>query len=116
MSILINNNTRLLVQGITGRDGSFHARQMLDYGTNVVAGVTPGKGGREVEGVPVFNFLSEAVKKTEANTSVIFVPARFSSSAIYEAADAGIKLIVCISEGLPTIELVKITAYLKNKD
>jgi succinyl-CoA synthetase alpha subunit len=116
MSILINNNTRLLVQGITGRDGSFHARQMLDYGTNVVAGVTPGKGGMEVEGVPVFNFLSEAVKKTEANTSVIFVPARFSSSAIYEAADAGIKLIVCISEGLPTIELVKITAYLKNKD
>ncbi|MCK4756165.1 succinate--CoA ligase subunit alpha [candidate division WOR-3 bacterium] len=116
MSILINNNTRLLVQGITGRDGSFHTRQMLDYGTNVVAGVTPGKGGMEVEGVPVFNFLSEAVKKTEANTSVIFVPARFSSSAIYEAADAGIKLIVCISEGLPTIELVKITAYLKNKD
>jgi succinyl-CoA synthetase alpha subunit len=116
MSILINNNTRLLVQGITGRDGSFHTRQMLDYGTNVVAGVTPGKGGMEVEGVPVFNFLSEAVKKTEANTSVIFVPARFSSSAIYEAADAGIKLIVCISEGLPTIELVKITAYLKDKD
>ncbi len=116
MSILINNNTKLLVQGITGRDGSFHTRQMLDYGTNVVAGVTPGKGGMEVEGVPVFNFLSEAVKKTEANTSVIFVPARFSSSAIYEAADAGIKLIVCISEGLPTIELVKITAYLKNKD
>ncbi|TET61580.1 MAG: succinate--CoA ligase subunit alpha [Candidatus Stahlbacteria bacterium] len=116
MSILINNNTRLLVQGITGRDGSFHTRQMLDYGTNVVAGVTPGKGGMEVEGVPVFNSLSEAVKKTEANTSVIFVPARFSSSAIYEAADAGIKLIVCISEGLPTIELVKITAYLKNKD
>ncbi|MCK4672774.1 succinate--CoA ligase subunit alpha [candidate division WOR-3 bacterium] len=116
MSILINNNTRLLVQGITGRDGSFHTRQMLDYGTNVVAGVTPGKGGMEVEGVPVFNFLSEAVKKTEANTSVIFVPARFSSSAIYEAADAGIKLIVCISEGLPTIELVQITAYLKDKD
>ncbi|MBA7632735.1 Succinate--CoA ligase [ADP-forming] subunit alpha [subsurface metagenome] len=116
MSILINNNTRLLVQGITGRDGSFHTRQMLDYGTNVVAGVTPGKGGMEVEGVPVFNSLSEAVKKTEANTSVVFVPARFSSSAIYEAADAGIKLIVCISEGLPTIELVKITAYLKNKD
>ena len=116
MSILINNNTRLLVQGITGREGSFHTRQMLDYGTNVVAGVTPGKGGMEVEGVPVFNSLSEAVKKTEANTSVIFVPARFSSSAIYEAADAGIKLIVCISEGLPTIELVKITAYLKNKD
>lgn len=116
MSILINNNTRLLVQGITGRDGSFHTRQMLDYGTNVVAGVTPGKGGMEVEGVPVFNSLSEAVKKTEANTSVIFVPARFSSSAIYEAADAGIKLIVCISEGLPTIELVKITAYLENKD
>lgn len=116
MSIFINNNTKLLVQGITGRDGSFHTRQMLNYGTKVVAGVTPGKGGMEVEGVPVFNSAADAVKQTEANTSVLFVPARFASSAIYEAIDAGIKLIVCISEGLPTIELVKITAYLKNKD
>ncbi|MBA7518185.1 Succinate--CoA ligase [ADP-forming] subunit alpha [subsurface metagenome] len=116
MSIFINNNTKLLVQGITGRDGSFHTRQMLNYGTKVVAGVTPGKGGMEVEGVPVFNSAADAVKQTAANTSVLFVPARFASSAIYEAIDAGIKLIVCISEGLPTIELVKITAYLKNKD
>lgn len=116
MSIFINNNTKLLVQGITGRDGSFHTRQMLNYGTQVVAGVTPGKGGMEVEGVPVFNSAADAVKQTAANTSVLFVPARFASSAIYEAIDAGIKLIVCISEGLPTIELVKITAYLKNKD
>lgn len=116
MSILVNNDTRLLIQGITGRDGSFHAHQMLNYGTKVVAGVTPGKGGMEVEGVSVFNTVAEAVKKTEANTSVIFVPAKFAISAVYEAIDAGIKLIVCISEGLPTIELVKITAYLENKD
>jgi succinyl-CoA synthetase alpha subunit len=116
MSILVNDNTRVLVQGITGRDGSFHTRQMLNYGTKVVAGVTPGKGGTEVEGVPVFNTLAEAVKKTDANTSILFVPAKFATSAVYEAIDAGIKLIVCVSEGIPTIELVKITAYLKNKD
>jgi len=116
MSILVNNDTKLLVQGITGRDGSFHTRQMLNYGTKVVSGVTPGRGGMEVEGVPVFNSVAEAVKQTAANTSVIFVPAKFASSAIYEAIDAGIKLIVCISEGVPTIELVKITNYLKDKD
>jgi len=116
MSILVNNDTKLVVQGITGRDGSFHTGQMLKYGTKVVAGVTPGKGGQKVEGVPVFNSVAEAVDKTGANTSVIFVPAKFSVSAIYEAVDAGIKLIVCISEGIPTIEMVKITAYLKDKD
>lgn len=115
MSILVNNNTRLAVQGITGRDGSFHTKQMLNYGTKVVAGVTPGKGGSEVEGVPVFNTMARAVEKTAANTSVIFVPAKFTPAAIYEAIDAGIKLIVCISEGIPTIELVKIIAYLKDK-
>jgi len=115
MSILVNQDTRLLVQGITGRDGSFHTRQMLDYGTKVVAGVTPGKGGMEVEGVPVFNSAAEAVRKTGANTSVIFVPAKFAASAIYEAIDAGIDLVVCISEGIPAIELVKITAYAKTK-
>jgi succinyl-CoA synthetase alpha subunit len=109
MSILVNKDTRLVVQGITGRDGSFHTRQMIKYGTRVVAGVTPGKGGMEVEGVPVFNSVNEAVKKTEANASVIFVPAKFATGAIYEAIDAGVKLIVCIAEGLPTIELVKIT-------
>jgi succinyl-CoA synthetase alpha subunit len=116
MSILVDKNTRLVVQGITGRDGSFHTKQMIDYGTKVVAGVTPGKGGMEIEGVPVFNSVDQAVKKTEANTAVIFVPAKFASSAVYEAIDAGVKLIVCIAEGLPTIELVKITAYLENKD
>uniref|UniRef100_A0A7V0Z6M6 Succinate--CoA ligase [ADP-forming] subunit alpha n=1 Tax=candidate division WOR-3 bacterium TaxID=2052148 RepID=A0A7V0Z6M6_UNCW3 len=115
MSILINKNTRLVVQGITGRDGSFHTRQMLNYGTNVVAGVTPGKGGTEVEGVPVFNSVAEAVKKTNANTSVIFVPAKFAPAAMYEAIDAGVELVVCISEGIPTIEMVRIMAYLKDK-
>ena len=116
MSILINKETRVLVQGITGRDGSFHTRQMLNYGTKVVAGVTPGKGGQEAEGVPVFDSAAEAVKKTGADTSVIFVPAKFAPSAIYEAIDAGIKLIICVSEGVATIDLVKITGYLKNKD
>ncbi len=115
MSILVNKNTRLVVQGITGRDGSFHTRQMLNYGTNIVAGVTPGKGGTVVEDVPVFNSVAEAVKKTGANTSVIFVPAKFAPGAMYEAIDAGIELVVCISEGIPTIEMVKIMAYLKDK-
>jgi succinyl-CoA synthetase alpha subunit len=116
MSILINKDTRLVVQGITGRDGSFHTGQMIKYGTKVVAGVTPGKGGKEVEGVPVFNTVVEAVKKTKANAAVIFVPAKFATGAVYEAIDAGVKLVVCVAEGLPTIELVKITAYLKGKD
>ncbi|MGB9721097.1 MAG: succinate--CoA ligase subunit alpha [bacterium] len=115
MSILINKKTKLVVQGITGRDGSFHTRQMKNYGTNVVAGVTPGKGGTEVEGVPVFNSVVEAVQKTGANTSVIFVPAKFAVAAMYEAIDAGVELIVCISEGIPTIELVRIMAYIKDK-
>jgi len=115
MSILVDRNTKLLVQGITGRDGSFHTRQMLNYGTKVVAGVTPGKGGTEAEGVPVYNTVMEAVKKTGANTSVIFVPAKFTPGAIYESIDAGIELIVCISEGIPTLEMVKIVEYLKSK-
>lgn len=116
MSILVNKNTRLVVQGITGRDGSFHTRQMLNYGTNVVAGVTPGKGGMIIEGIPVFNSVAEAVKKTGANTSVIFVPAKFAPGAIYEAVDAGIEIVVCISEGIPTLEMVKVIAYLKGKN
>jgi len=116
MSIFVDKNTRLLVQGITGRDGSFHTAQMVRYGTNVVAGVTPGKAGQKVEGVPVFNSVAEAVNKTDANTSVIFVPARFAPDAVYEAADAGIKLIVCISEGVPAIEMVKVVNYLGGKD
>jgi succinyl-CoA synthetase alpha subunit len=115
MSIFVDGNTRLVVQGITGRDGSFHTAQMLQYGTKVVAGVTPGRGGQNVEGVPVFNSVLEAVRKTDANTSVIFVPAKFAADAIYESTDAGIKLIVCISEGIPTIEMVKVLAYIKDK-
>lgn len=116
MSILVNNETKLVVQGITGRDGSFHTGQMLKYGTRVVAGVTPGKGGQTVENVPVFNSVDQAVKKTGANTAILFVPAKFSVGAVYEAIDAGIKIIVCISEGIPTIDMVKIMAYLKDKD
>ncbi len=115
MSILIDKNTRLLVQGITGREGEFHTRQMLDYGTKVVAGVTPGKGGMEVVGVPVFNTVKEAVETTGANTSIIYVPARFAPDAIYEAADAGISLIVCITEGIPTLDMIKVKAYLDQR-
>jgi succinyl-CoA synthetase alpha subunit len=101
VSILIDKNTRLVVQGITGRDGAFHTQQMIAYGTKVVAGVTPGKGGTTMHGVPVFDTVAEAVEKTRANTSVIYVPAAFAADAIHEAADAGIALIVCITEGLP---------------
>ena len=115
MSILINKNTKLLVQGMTGRDGSFHTSKMKAYGTNIVAGVSPGKGGQNVEGIPVFNTVEEAVKATGANTSVIFVPAPLAGDAILEAGEAGIELIVCISEGVPTLDMVKATNYLKKK-
>ncbi len=101
MSILIDKSTRLVVQGITGRDGAFHTRQMIDYGTKVVAGVTPGKAGTTIHGVPVFDSVAEAVAATRANASVIYVPAAFAADAIYEAADAGVGLIVCITEGIP---------------
>ena len=101
MSILIDKSTRLIVQGITGRDGGFHTQQMIAYGTRVVAGVTPGKGGEKVHGVPVFDSVAEAARATRANASVIYVPAPFAADAIYEAADAGLALIVCITEGLP---------------
>ncbi len=113
MAILINENTRVLVQGITGKEGAFHTKQMLAYGTKVVAGVTPGKGGQRVEDVPVFNTVEAAVKETEANASVIFVPAPFACDAIYEAVDAGIKLIVCITEGIPTLDMMKVKRYLE---
>ncbi len=113
MSILVNNQTRLLVQGITGREGSFHAGQMVEYGTNVVAGVTPGGLGKEVHGVPVFNTVSDAVEKTQANTSIIYVPAPFAADAIYEATDAGIKLIICITEGVPTLDMVAVYHYVR---
>ncbi len=113
MSILIDRKTRVVVQGITGRDGAFHSRQMLDYGTKIVAGVTPGKGGQEVEGVPVFNSVAEAAKATGANTSVIYVPSKFAVDAIYEAADAGLDLVVCISEGIPAMDMLQVYNYLK---
>jgi len=115
VSILVNKNTRLLVQGITGREGRFHTQKMLEYGTNVVAGVTPGRGGEWVEGVPVFDTVKEAVKATEPNVSIIYVPAPFAPDAIYEAADAGIPLIVCITEGIPVQEMIKVKNYLKQK-
>lgn len=115
MSILINESTRLIVQGITGRDGSFHTKKMLEYGTKVVGGTTPGKGGTDILGVPVFNTVADAVKSTQANTSIIFVPARFAADAIMEAADAGIGLIICISEGVPTLDVVKAHRFVQMK-
>ena len=112
MSILIDKNTRLLVQGITGRDGGFHASKMKAYGTNVVAGTSPGKAGEQVDGIPVFNTVRDAVKETGANTSVIFVPAAFAKDAMMEAAAAGIKLIICITEGVPTQDVVVAHNYI----
>lgn len=113
MSILVNKNTRAIVQGITGREGSFHSEQMLKFGTNIVAGVTPGKGGQEVLGIKVYNKVSEAAAETGVNASVIFVPARFCKDAILEAADAGIKLIATITEGIPVQDMLEIVQKLK---
>ncbi len=115
MSVLIDKNSKVLVQGVTGRDGSFHALKMKSYGTNIVGGTSPGKGGQNVEGIPVFNTVAEAVAKTGANTSVIFVPAPFAKDAMLEAADAGIKLIVCITEGVPVMDAVAAQRYIKLK-
>lgn len=115
MSIIIDKSTRLIVQGITGRDGSFHAKLMKEYGTEVVGGTSPGKGGTDVDGIPVFNTVYEAVEQTEANTSIIFVPARFAADAIMEAADAGIRLIVCITEGIPTLDVIKAYRFAEQK-
>jgi succinyl-CoA synthetase alpha subunit len=112
VSVFIDRNTRLIVQGITGRDGSFHAKQMIEYGTQVVAGVTPGKGGQKFEGsVPVFNTVEQAVKETGANTTVIYVPPPFAADAMMEAAAAGVKFIVCITEGVPVIDMLKVRPY-----
>lgn len=113
MSILINENTKLLVQGITGRDGSFHAQKMLEYGTKVVAGVTPGKGGQDVAGIPVFNSVAEAKAKTGANTAVIYVPAKFAKDAMLEDIAAGIELIICITEGVPVTDMVEVSRELR---
>ncbi len=115
MSILVDENTRVVVQGITGREGTFHTQQMKAYGTKIVAGVTPGKGGTIHEGVPVFDTVEKAVRETGANTSVIYVPAAFAADAILEAADAGIALIVCITEGIPALDMVKVMAFLKDR-
>ena len=116
MSTLIDENTRLVVQGITGRDGSFHTEQMIEYGTNVVAGVTPGKGGQKfLDKVPVFDSVHEAVRETDANTSVIYVRAPFAPDAICEAADAGAKLIVCITEGVPVADMTRVMPYVRSR-
>ena len=115
MTILVDNDTRVLVQGITGGEGSFHARQMVEYGTNVVGGVTPGKGGQSFEGIPVFDGVSQAVDATNANASVIFVPEAFAADAIMEAADAGIGLVVCVTEGIPTADMVNVHQYLRSR-
>lgn len=116
MSILIDSNTRVLVQGITGGQGTFHTGRMIETGTNIVAGAVPGKGGQAVHEVPVFNSAQEAVNETGANCSIIFVPARFAPDAIYEAADAGIPLIVCLTEHIPVLDMIKVTNYLEKSD
>ncbi|MFZ0388968.1 MAG: succinate--CoA ligase subunit alpha [Calditrichia bacterium] len=114
MSVIVDKSSRVLVQGITGTEGSFHARQMMEYGTNVVAGVTPGKGGQKFDdSVPVFNTVEEAVKETQADVSVIFVPPAFAADAIYEAAQAGIKWVICISEGIPARDMIRVYHYLE---
>lgn len=116
MTILVGTETRLVVQGITGSEGTFHSLRNREYGTQVAAGVTPGKGGRNVEGIPVFDTVADAVAQTGANTSLIFVPARFAAEAIYEATDAGVRLIVCITEGIPVRDMALVASYLRGHD
>ncbi len=115
MSILVDEKTKVVVQGITGNEGLFHTKQMTKYGTKVVAGVTPGKGGQKIEGIPVFNSVMEAVKNTGANGSAIFVPPAFAADAIMEAADSGVSVVVCLTEGIPTLDMVMVRKYLKEK-
>jgi succinyl-CoA synthetase alpha subunit len=116
MSILVDRDTRVVIQGITGREGMFHMRQMVEYGTQVVSGVTPGKGGQEVDGIPVFNTVRDAVSVTGANVSTIFVPPAFAADAIMEAADSGVSLIVCFTEGIPTLDMVTVYHYLAKRE
>jgi succinyl-CoA synthetase alpha subunit len=115
LSVLVDKNTRLVVQGITGKEGSFHTKQMVEYGTQVVGGVTPGKGGTTHEGIPVFNTVAEAVGEAGANVSIIYVPPPFAADAILEAADAGMPLVVCITEGIPAIDMVRVKRFLEGK-
>jgi succinyl-CoA synthetase alpha subunit len=115
VAIIVDNDTRLVVQGLTGREGSFHGVRNRDYGTQVVAGVTPGKGGQEVEGIPVFDTVAEAVEEAGANTSMVFVPARFATDAVYEAVDAGCHTVICIAEGLPAHEMLGVYNYIRPK-
>ncbi len=116
MSVLVGKHSKIIVQGFTGKEGSFHSEQMIEYGTNIVGGVTPGKGGTDHLGKPVFNSVSEAVQKTDADTSIIFVPPKFAADAIMEAADAGLQLIVCITEGIPVQDMVKVKSYIEDRD
>ena len=116
MSVLVDKNTRLIVQGITGKEGTFHMLQMREYGTNVVGGVTPGKGGTTHEGVPVFNTVADAVRETGANASVIYVPPAFAADAIMEAGDSALPLVVCITEGIPVADMIKVKEYLRGRD
>ncbi len=116
MSVLVNKDSKIIVQGFTGKEGTFHAGQMIEYGTNIVGGVTPGKGGQTHLDRPVFNTVEEAVQKAGADTSIIFVPPRFAGDAIMEAAEAGIKVVICITEGIPVQDMVKVKAYLNSKD
>lgn len=115
MSVFVNKHTKVVVSGMTGREGGFHAQQMMDYGTKVVAGVTPGKGGQTHLGVPIYNTVGEAVKATGANTSLIFVPAPFAADAILEAADSGVSLVICITEGVPVQDMLPVKRYIDNK-
>ena len=116
MSVLVDKSTRLIVQGLTGKEGTFHAKQMVEYGTNIVGGVTPGKGGATHEGIPVFNTVADAVREAGANASVIYVPPFAAADAVMEAADAGIPVVVCITEGIPTLDMVKVKEYLSDKN
>ncbi|MGB6083855.1 succinate--CoA ligase subunit alpha [Moheibacter sp.] len=116
MAVLVNKDSKIIVQGFTGKEGTFHAEQMIEYGTNVVGGVTPGKGGSEHLGKPVFDTVEDAVNKAGADVSIIFVPPAFAADAIMEAADAGIKVIICITEGIPVSDMVKVQAYIDNRD
>ena len=116
MSVLVDKNSKVIVQGFTGSEGTFHSEQMVSYGTNIVGGVTPGKGGQEHLGKPVFNTVQDAVEKTNANVSIIFVPPAFAADAVMEAAEAGIKVVICITEGIPVSDMIKVKEYLKDRD